>query len=115
MFHHGGGRINHILDLLPGLPGIAGVVVSSKDDLAEARRLAGHSLPLIGNLDNLGFPSRSAAEVRASCRDCLHAAAGGPFILSNSAADLPLESPPENIAAMLEASRAWAAGDRENP
>ena len=115
VFHHGGGRINHILDLLPGLPGLAGVVVSSKDDLAEARRLVGPKLPLIGNLDNLGFPSASASDIRARCRDCLRAAAGGPFVLSHSAADIPLESPPENIAAMLEASRAWASGDREGP
>ena len=62
VFHHGGGRILHILDLLSGLPGLAGVVVGSKDDLGAARSSLGAELTLIGNLDNLSLPAVSAAD-----------------------------------------------------
>jgi uroporphyrinogen decarboxylase len=110
VFHHTGGRINPILDLLPGLPGLAGAVVSSKDDLAEARQLLGPELLLLGNLDNLGFPTTAAAEIRERSLACLRAAApAGPFILANSGGDIPLNTPPENLRAMIAASEAYAA------
>jgi uroporphyrinogen decarboxylase len=110
VFHHTGGRINPILDLLPGLPGLAGVVVSSRDDLAEARQCLGPELLLLGNLDNLGFPAASAAEIRERSLTCLCAAVpGGPFILANSGADIPLSTPQENLRAMIAASETYSA------
>jgi uroporphyrinogen decarboxylase len=109
VFHHTGGRINPILDLLPGLPGLAGVVVSSKDNLAEARQHLGPGLLLLGNLDNLGFPTATAGEIRERSLACLRAAVpAGPFILANSGGDIPLSTPPENLHAMLAASAAYA-------
>lgn len=110
VFHHTGGRINPILDLLPGLPGLAGVVVSSKDDLSEARQRLGPAPLLLGNLDNLRFPTASVAEIRERSLVCLRAAApAGPFILANSGADVPLSTPPENLRAMITASETYAA------
>ena len=110
VFHHTGGRINPILDLLPGLPGLAGVVVSSKDDLAEARQRLGPEPLLLGNLDNLLFPTASAEEIRERSMACLRAAAPtGPFILANSGADIPMSTPPENLRAMIAASEAYAS------
>ena len=111
VFHHAGGRIQHILDLLPGVAGLVGGVVSSKDDLAEARRRIGPDLLLLGNLDNLSFPAASADEIRERSLACLQAAApAGRYILANSAADIPLTTPPENVRAMVAASEAYAAG-----
>jgi uroporphyrinogen decarboxylase len=109
VFHHTGGRINPLLDLLQGLPGLAGVVVSSKDDLAEARQCLGPELLLLGNLDNLLFPTTSADEIRERSLACLRTAApAGPFILANSGADIPLNTPPDNLRAMIAASEAYA-------
>lgn len=113
IFHHGGGQLNHVLDLLPGLPGLAGVTISSKDDLAEARRLIGPDLLLIGNLDNLSFPTATAGEIYTKSLECLRIAApAGRYILSHSAADIPLSTPPENLRAMIEASEIYAVGAR---
>lgn len=110
VFHHTGGRLAPILDLLPGLPGLAGVVVSSKDDLAEARQRLGPGLLLLGNLDNLSFPTASAGEIRERSLACLRAAApAGHFVLANSGGDIPLSTPLDNLRAMLDASEAWAA------
>ncbi len=110
VFHHGGGRLNHVLDLLPGLPNLAGVVVSSKDDLGDARSLIGPDLLLVGNLDNLSLSQATAKEIRARSLACLRAAAPhGHYVLSHSAADVPLSTPPENLHAMIAASRDYAA------
>jgi uroporphyrinogen decarboxylase len=109
ILHHGGGQIGHVLDLLPGLPGLAGVVVSSRDDLREARRMLGPDLLLIGNLDNLSLPSVSAAEISESSLACLRTAApAGHYVLSHSAADVPLSTPRENLRAMIESSEHYA-------
>jgi uroporphyrinogen decarboxylase len=110
VFHHTGGRIGHLLDLLAGLPNLAGVAVSSKDDLASARQAIGPGPLLIGNLDNLGYSAASPDEIRVRCRACLEAAApSGRFILANAGGDIPLDTPPANLRAMLEASSAHAA------
>lgn len=100
-----GGCMNHVLDLLPALEGVVGVIAGSKDDLTEARRLLGPGLNLIGNLDNLSMPSFSADEVYEACLARLRAAAaGGHYILANSGADLPQATPPDNLRAMLSAA-----------
>ena len=110
VFHHGGGRIRHVLDLLPGLPGLAGVVVGSRDDLGAARSALGDELTLIGNLDNLSLPAVSAAEIRGRSLACLkRAAPAGRYILLHSAADVPLGTPLENMQAMLRAAGEYAA------
>lgn len=114
VFHHGGGRILHMLDLLPGLPGVAGVVVGSRDDLGAARASLGTGLTLIGNLDNLSLPAVSAAEIRRRSLECLKTAApAGRYILSHSAADVPLSTPLENLQAMLQAAGEYAARETE--
>lgn len=113
VFHNSGGSINQNLDLLPGLPGLAGVGVGVKDDLAAARRLIGPELLLLGNLDNLRFPKASAAEIRQQSLACLQAAApAGRYILANSSADIPLNTPPENLRAMIQASEEYASQGR---
>lgn len=110
VLHHTGGRINHNLDLLPGLAGLVGVAVSSKDDLAEARRLIGADLTLIGNLDNLTLPTLSAAEIYEMSLARLRTAGNsGHYIMCNSAADIPLATPAENLQAMLSAAAVFSA------
>lgn len=111
VLHHTGGRMNHNLDLLSGLAGLIGVAVGSKDDLAEARRLIGPDLTLIGNLDNLSFPAVSADKISEMSRSCLQAAApSGHYILANSGADIPLTTPPENLRAMQAAAADYGRG-----
>ncbi len=111
VMHQTGGSINHTLDLLPGLAGLAAVAIGSKDDLAQARTLAGPDLNLIGNLDNLSFSSLSADELYHKAMACLRSAApAGHYILANAGADIALTTPPENLHALLAASSDYAAG-----
>ncbi len=111
VMHQTGGSINHVIDLLPGLDGLVAVAVGSRDDLSQARVLAGPALNLIGNLDNLAFPALSAQDLYHKAMDCLHSAApAGHYILANAGADIALTTPPENLHALLAASRDYAAG-----
>ena len=111
-----GGRMNHVLDLLPGLDGLIGVIAGSKDDLAEARRLLGPDLNLIGNLDNLTMPSASAGSVYELSMARLRTAAPAEhFILANSGADIPQATPPENLRAMLAAAVDYSVEIGVNP
>ena len=109
VLHQTGGSINHVVDLLPGLAGLVAVAVGSKDDLTQARALIGSELTLIGNLDNLCFPSASPEELYAMALECLRTAApNGYFILSNAGADISMATAPENLKALLAASNQYA-------
>ncbi|WP_460597403.1 uroporphyrinogen decarboxylase family protein [Geomonas sp. Red276] len=116
VLHHTGGRINHVLDLVTGLPGLIGVAIGSKESLAEARGIVGPQLNLIGNLDNLAFASVSTARIYEDCCRCIREAApAGHYILSNSGADVPLSTPPESLHAMHRAIAEAGAGDGVRP
>lgn len=111
VFHHGGGSIGHILDLLPGMPGMIGVGIGPRDSLGTARKILGPDLLLLGNLNNLSFPDVNADEIKARSLACLREAApGGRYILCHAGADIPISTPPENIHAMLQASHEYEAG-----
>ena len=105
-----GGSLNHVLDLLPGLNGLAGVISGSKDNLADAQRLIGPDLTIIGNLDNLTLPAVSVNEVYEMSLARLHTAApAGHFILANAGADITQATPPANLRAMLVAVAEYSA------
>ena len=109
VFHHAGGHINPVLDLISDLPNLVGVTVSSKDDLSEARQLLGSGPALLGNIDNLAFPTATADEIHTMATACLKTGTdAGPFLLCNSGADIPLKTPPENIHALREAAETFA-------
>jgi len=104
-----GGNMNHVLDLLPGLDGLAGVIAGSKDDLTEARQLLGPDLTLIGNLDNLTMPAVSSAEIyEMSMKQLRTAAPSGHYILANAGADMPQATPADNLRAMLAAGSSYS-------
>lgn len=110
VLHQTGGRINPVLDLLPGLPGLVGVAIGSKDDLSEARQLLGPDLTIIGNLDNLSIPAAPPEKLYQISMACLRTAVpAGPFILSTSGADVPLTSSAEQLEVLLAASCDYAA------
>ena len=106
VFHPtGGSRINEILDLVKDLHGVIGIALGHRDDLAEARRLVGPEKLLLGNIDSLFFTTASAEQIYQKSSAILETMHGqGPFILANSGADIPLNTPPENIMAMCQAA-----------
>lgn len=108
VFHHNGGTIGHVLDLLPHLPDLAGIVIGSKTSLSEAREKVGPDLPLLGNIEALAFPNASPEQIHELTTHCLRAGKNtAPFILCTSGGDIPLSTPPENIHALVDAAKSF--------
>ncbi len=115
VFHHNGGPVNHVIDLIPGLPNLMAIAISSRDDPYDARRKVGPGIPLLGNIQGLSFRAVAADQIREQATACFEANEEiGPYILCPDGADLPIDTPPENIHAMREAAEAFAARP-ENP
>ena len=85
----------------------AGVHIANFDycvNVAEARNLLPTTC-LDGNIKSLSFVEESPAEIEAESRELLRAFGDrGGFILS-SGCEIPPESRPENVAAMVQAAR----------
>jgi uroporphyrinogen decarboxylase len=109
VFHHSGGRIGHILDLVQTLPNVIGISVGFRDNLADARKELGSKL-LIGNIDNIALASGNESNIYNKALECLKTGGkNGHFILANSGADIPMNTPPENIKALKKACIDFAA------
>lgn len=78
-------------------------------DMAEARKICAERVTIIGNLDPVSCLLRGTPEsIREASIACMQAMAGSNrFILASGCAISPL-TPPENIAAMVEAAAAFA-------
>jgi uroporphyrinogen decarboxylase len=75
-------------------------------DLAEAKRVLGDRVCLKGNIDPTAvFLQGTPETVQAAARQAIRAAAaGGGFILSPGC-ELPRDTPPENLAALVEVAK----------
>lgn len=105
IFHPTGGNIAGIVDLLDKIQGVTGIALGAKDNILEARNALGREKLLLGNIDNVVFPSASREQIYDKSMEILNAMVGrGPFILANSGGDIPLNTPPENIQAMFQAA-----------
>ncbi|MBN1417438.1 MAG: uroporphyrinogen decarboxylase family protein [Planctomycetes bacterium] len=86
--------------------GADGIELDAAVDLTLARRILGDRATAIGNVGTIDPLLRGTPEdVRGAARACLEAFAGSDrFILSTGCA-IPPATPPENIAALVEAAR----------
>jgi len=77
-------------------------------DLAEAKRVLGHRMCLKGKLDPTRVLLQGTPDtVRAAARQCLRdAGEGGGFILSPGC-EVPRDTPPENLAALVNAAKTY--------
>jgi uroporphyrinogen decarboxylase len=87
------------------------VAIDHKADLATAKRVIGGQACLIGNLD----PSSvlllgDVQEVERQSEACIaKAAEGGGFILG-SGCEVAIDTPPDNVRAMIRTARAHSCG-----
>jgi len=109
MAMHHSGSIGHVIDLVKDIPAMAGVALGPKDDLCDARQAAGPEKLLLGNINGLDFPAFTEEKIYEVSLQCLtQAAPAGRFILMNAGGDIPLNTPPENIRAMVRAAKDYA-------
>ncbi len=110
VLHNVGAPLLAHLDLLTGLPSVAGFIMDQRDDLARARRVAGPDPVLFGGLDCSNISRMTAAEVEDRCRAILAERRRDPcFVLGTSGPDVVWHTPPENIHALLKAAESFGS------
>ena len=110
ILHNTGAPVLPHLDLLTGLPATAGFAVDYLDDLNQVREIVGPAPVLLGGPLGPSLPQMTAAQVEGECRAILEERRqDARFILFTSGADIPLNTPPENIHAIRQAAQAYAS------
>jgi uroporphyrinogen decarboxylase len=106
VLHHAGASLLRHLDLLTGLPAVVGFALRHEEGLAEARRVIGPDPVLLSGPHGPSLAGMDAASVERTCLEILEErrdARDARFILVTLGADVPLNTPPENIHAMRRA------------
>lgn len=96
--------------------GADGLELDYKTDPVVARSTMGHRAVFIGNLDPAGVLAfGTSAEVRERTTALRSIFAGTPRFILNAGCAIPATTPPENLAAMISASRLWKADPSVQP
>lgn len=104
MFHHGGNPLSRYLDMFKDFPNVLGFVLDDRDSFREARQILGPGALLMGGLSGPHMAPRRPLDIRGRVERVLDERRGDPrFILATSHADVPLETPLENILAVRDA------------
>jgi uroporphyrinogen decarboxylase len=110
VIHHVGAPLLSHLDLLTGLPSVAGYALDSRDDIGRARQIVGPEPVIFGGPAGTSLSRMTTDQVVAACGAILKAAAGDQrFALYTPGPDIPLGSAPANISAIKKAAEAWQA------
>jgi uroporphyrinogen decarboxylase len=103
VLHHTGTPMNAFNRYLKDLPNVIGFCVDHKDNLDIARENIGEDQLLLGNIDGPTLNKYSTENISRRCQRILTNRANDKhFILTSSAADIPLNTPPENIHTILQ-------------
>lgn len=98
VFHHGGARLMPFLDLLHNLPNIVGFVLDPRDSFDETRKIIGHDLAVMGNLNGqLLFKASPKIIENWTIKLLENRVNDSKYIMTTSNADIPYDTPPENI------------------
>jgi uroporphyrinogen decarboxylase len=104
------GQTTHLLDAMVET-GAQGLSLDSMVDLPTAARRVPADVVLIGNLDTVRVMiEQTPNQVYRSTCDLLEAMAPFSNFVASTACDLPMETPLENIHAMIEAVRTGGCG-----
>lgn len=104
LLHSGGAPLLPTLDLALGVDRVVGFVMNPGESLGEARRIAGPDVLVAGNLDGAVLDTMTVREIESKIEDLLtECAPDRRVIVATSGPDIPLATPPRNIAALVEA------------
>jgi uroporphyrinogen decarboxylase len=112
VLHHIGTPILRHLDLLMGLPSTVAFALDHRDNLGQARQTVGPYPVLLGGPCGPDMARKTSAQVDSECRTILEdRRQDAHFILFTSGADIPLNTPQENIHAMRKAAESFGRID----
>jgi uroporphyrinogen decarboxylase len=104
--HHGGARLLPFLELFNNLPNVAGFVVDPRDSLADVRLKVGEQAAIMGKLNSSMLPKVPAGIVEKWTNEILEESNKDPrFFFATSNADIPANTPPENLKAIAKTIR----------
>ncbi len=108
VFHHGGNPIgNHLQDYLE-LPQVGAFALDHRDSLEKARAMVGPGRLLLGNLNGPALNRMPLDSVLRKVDQILTDRQYDPcFIFATSAADIPLDTPPETLVSIASRIRSW--------
>ncbi|BHH84527.1 uroporphyrinogen decarboxylase family protein [Desulforhopalus sp. 52FAK] len=115
VLHHCGATFLAHLDILKGLPAAVGYALSYEEGLSKARQVLGAGPVLLSGPHGPSLEVMDADQVYTICRSILNERdeeKDPHFILVSLGADVPYNTPPENLHAMREALAkvGWNAG-----
>jgi uroporphyrinogen decarboxylase len=111
--NHTGTTYNPFLDLLADLPNVQGFVTDERDDLQESRQKIGPNKVLFSGPSGPGIDSYTPEEICNKVTAVLQDRVDDPhFILTLTGADVPFNTPLENLTAVSDANKAFYGGER---
>jgi uroporphyrinogen decarboxylase len=106
VLHHCGAPMLGHLDMLAGLPSAAGYALSYEEGLSKARRILGPDPVLLSGPHGPSLETMEPGQVETICRSILEerdTEKDTHFILATLGADVPYNTPPDNLNAMRAA------------
>ncbi len=83
-------------------------MASAADDLSELKRNLNGTTSLVGNLNNIALASWTPAQAEAQVKRSIAAAGrGGGYLLCDQHGELPWDTPPAVMAAIVESAHRW--------
>ena len=105
VLHHVGLPLSPFLELLNNLPNVVGYALDSTDSFSNARQTLGKAPVLLGNIDGPTLYRHSQDDIMNLChRIYENRKNDSHFILATSGADIPLQTPKENIHALVKSA-----------
>jgi uroporphyrinogen decarboxylase len=105
VLHHGGVPMLPFMSYAKGLPMVVGLGMDERDHLHDAREQIGPEAVLLAGPLGPTLSTLSPQAVLEHCGRFLRDRQGDPrFIVYSSAADISLETPPENITAVVQSA-----------
>ncbi len=104
------GDTGRIVDLMAET-GATCLEVDSQVDIGVYKQKVGHQVCLMGNLDTVSLLRWSPEEVLEASRACLEKAKDGSGYILSAGCEVPPDTPPANIHAMVEAARRYGRYD----
>lgn len=106
VFHHGGNPLSQYLGLFKDVPNVLGFVLDERDSFIEARQALGPGHLLMGGISGPHMSARKPGDIRRRVEHLLDDRRDDArFILASSHADVPLDTPLENLLAVRDAVR----------
>lgn len=104
ILHHGGGRIQPLINAYKDLPNLGGFAVDFKDDLSSCRERIGTEILMLGNIEGPTLVHKTCEEISSITNLILENRKDDPhFILGTTSADVAFDTSIAQINSIIQA------------